>query len=370
MNAEVTSRLQSHSRQETWEIGRRTGAALHPDAVVLLIGPLGSGKTVLAKGIADALGVKEEIVSPTYTIVAEYPGAASSGVTMYHIDLYRIEGSAQIESLALDDILWSGGISLVEWGEKLTDSFSIPPVRVTLGVEGARGALGDRRGAGVVNCLAINCSTDVLGISCRKGDTWATLSLRRGLQHSPALVPLMDRLLRELELRPADLDLIVCSVGPGSFTGIRIGLATAKGMALATGCPLVGVSTLDSFALPYAASRLTVWPVIDARKGNYYAAAFREESRVSEYMDLAPAELRGRMEDSGGGLLVGPDAEMIAERLQVSGTTGVHASSFTDPRALLEIGQRRFAERGADPTGVVPLYLRKSEAEISAERAS
>lgn len=124
--------LKSSSAEQTIEIGRRIGGLLPAGSVVLLTGLLGSGKTTLAKGIADGLGIREEISSPTYTIVCEYPAEKP----LHHIDLYRIEGEEQIENLGLDDILWGRGVSVIEWGEKLTGSFPEPPVRITLTVDG------------------------------------------------------------------------------------------------------------------------------------------------------------------------------------------------------------------------------------------
>lgn len=122
--------LNSRSPEETLEIGARIGRKLPAGAIVLLIGPLGAGKTVLSKGIARGLGVMEEIVSPTYTIVSEYPAPKP----FYHIDLYRVEGREQVESLGLDDIFGAGGVSVIEWGEKLETDWPIPPVRVTIGI--------------------------------------------------------------------------------------------------------------------------------------------------------------------------------------------------------------------------------------------
>ncbi len=136
VEARGVTRIFSSSPEETIEIGRRIAGRLSAGSVVLLIGPLGSGKTTLAKGIALGLGVREPIVSPTYTIVSEYAGDKP----LYHIDLYRIEGAEQTENLGLDDILWAGGVSLVEWGEKLAIDFPRPPVRIALAMsgEGAR----------------------------------------------------------------------------------------------------------------------------------------------------------------------------------------------------------------------------------------
>ena len=108
------------SPEQTLEAGRALGARLASEfphgVVVLLVGPLGAGKTVLAKGIARGLGIEEPVASPTYTIISEY---RADGLLLHHVDLYRIEGQEQLENLGLDDILAGTGYVLVEWGEKI-----------------------------------------------------------------------------------------------------------------------------------------------------------------------------------------------------------------------------------------------------------
>lgn len=220
-----------------------------------------------------------------------------------------------------------------------------------------------------MKALAIDTATDVLAVAAVNGEARIALCLRRGLQHSPTLVPLLERLLAEIALPVKELALIVCSVGPGSFTGIRIGLATAQGIALATGVPLVGVSTLDALARPFQSHAGDVFAVLDARKGKVYAASYRGEKRISGYLDLTPEELRAALEAADRPLLVGPDAEKIRE-MAGAGAAGysLPCSTLLDPAALLAIGIESFAREGADPSGPHPLYLRKSEAEIESEK--
>lgn len=141
------ARHHSASPEETIAVGMSIGVRLAENcaegALVLLEGPLGAGKTVLAKGIARGLGIQEQIISPTYTIVSEY---RSGSVPLHHVDLYRIEGNEQMENLGLEDILRGTSIVVVEWGEKLTPTLAAaagehePRLRVTiaLGQDGGR----------------------------------------------------------------------------------------------------------------------------------------------------------------------------------------------------------------------------------------
>jgi tRNA threonylcarbamoyl adenosine modification protein YeaZ len=90
---------------------------------------------------------------------------------------------------------------------------------------------------------------------------------------------LIDAVLAEADVRLADLARIAVSIGPGSFTGLRIGLSVAKGLALATGIPLVGVPTLEAYAHALGPAPDPIWPVLDARTGEIYAACFRWRRR-------------------------------------------------------------------------------------------
>lgn len=218
--------------------------------------------------------------------------------------------------------------------------------------------------------LAIDTSTDVLAVAAVNGEARISLSLRRGLQHSPTLVPLVDRLLAEVGLGVRELELVACSVGPGSFTGIRIGLATAKGIGFAAGIPVVGVSTLDALARPHGHRQGDTFAVLDARKGNIYAARYRGGARVSDYLDAAPDQLAAAVRSADSPLLAGPDAERLrALMFPGADPAGLPpCSELFDPSALLDIALA-MDPAAADPSGPHPLYLRRSEAEIGKDAA-
>ena len=112
-----TREIVTHSTEETIALGRSLAPLLAPPKLVLLRGDLGAGKTTLVKGIAAAFEAasEEDVTSPTFTLVHEYRGPRAN---LYHIDLYRVDTSRQLETLGLDDLIAENSILLIEWGEK------------------------------------------------------------------------------------------------------------------------------------------------------------------------------------------------------------------------------------------------------------
>jgi len=111
----------THSDADTVEVGRKLAGLLKPPQFLLLIGELGTGKTTLVKGIAEALDAAEadEVTSPTFTLLHEYGGQRDGEpVKLYHIDVYRLESERQLETLGLDELMTPDALVLVEWGDK------------------------------------------------------------------------------------------------------------------------------------------------------------------------------------------------------------------------------------------------------------
>ena len=109
------------SGADTVEVGRKLVALLKPPQLLVLRGELGTGKTTLVKGIAQALDAADpdEVTSPTFTLIHEYDGTREGKpVKLFHLDVYRLEGERQLESLGLDELLTPDALVLVEWGEK------------------------------------------------------------------------------------------------------------------------------------------------------------------------------------------------------------------------------------------------------------
>lgn len=120
----------TNSCDETIALGRELAKLLKPPKVLILRGDLGAGKTTLVKGIAAALGAAEpdEVTSPTFTLIHEYAGRGieltslhenlGDTVLLYHLDLYRIEGQRQLDTLGIEDLMTPQSLVLIEWGEK------------------------------------------------------------------------------------------------------------------------------------------------------------------------------------------------------------------------------------------------------------
>jgi tRNA threonylcarbamoyladenosine biosynthesis protein TsaE len=109
----------THSAEETIAFGRILAQRLSPPKVVLLRGELGAGKTTLVKGIAEEFqaAASEDVTSPTFTLIHEYRGP---GISIYHIDLYRVDTQRQLETLGIDDLFAPDSLLLIEWGEKFS----------------------------------------------------------------------------------------------------------------------------------------------------------------------------------------------------------------------------------------------------------
>ena len=122
----------TNSLEETIHLGRKIGKLLKQGDVVALIGNLGAGKTVIANGLCEGLGVKEDyITSPAYTIINQYDGK----VPVYHIDLYRLNDSRELYNIGWDEYIYGNGTCIIEWankaGEMLPEKYLMVNMEVT-----------------------------------------------------------------------------------------------------------------------------------------------------------------------------------------------------------------------------------------------
>ena len=226
--------------------------------------------------------------------------------------------------------------------------------------------------------LAIETSTYSGSIALVSEDTvLGEYYFNIGPAHTEKLVPSIDWLLAELNTEKSDLTGVAVSLGPGSFTSLRVGISTAKGICYSLGIPLVGVSSLKALAMNLPFSAFNICPVIDARRGEVFTAVFRSNNgkieRLAEDMVVAPEKLADMINDNT--IFIGDGALLYKDFLEDNLSDGIMFSPFNlnAPRAsnvaLAEID--KFKE-GFDSKYIAdevmkmaPHYLRKSEAEIS-----
>jgi tRNA threonylcarbamoyladenosine biosynthesis protein TsaB len=197
--------------------------------------------------------------------------------------------------------------------------------------------------------------------------------------HGERLMAAIDGVLRAARWELADVEAFAVAMGPGSFTGLRIGLSTIKGLGFATGKPVVGVPTLDALAwrLPYCA--YPVCPVLDAKKNEVYAALYRTLDGRLEPLEgphaVAPVTLAEELRATLDGPVVfvgdavAPFATVLVEILGPRARLAPADLRLPSAVTVGELGGWAL-DRGetADPASLVPLYLRPSEAELARER--
>ncbi len=190
--------------------------------------------------------------------------------------------------------------------------------------------------------------------------------------HSERLMPSLNRLLQDASLTIRDVQGIALALGPGSFTGLRIGVSTVKGLAYALKVPVVGVSSLDALAQNLRFSSLQVCPVLDARKKEVYAALFRGDGeghleKMGKDRVLPPEDLALQIVEKT--LFLGNGLETYGElfRRKLGPKAILAPPEFSLPRAVnvARLSLEEFQKgRTLDVFSFAPAYLRRSEAEI------
>lgn len=220
--------------------------------------------------------------------------------------------------------------------------------------------------------LAIETSTMVGGVAIMEDDTLIAESrINVKVMHSERIMGAIDHILIQSGMKIDDIDVFAIAIGPGSFTGLRVGLSTVKGLVYATGKMLVSVATLESFAWNMPFSKYQVCPLLDARKKEVYAGIFRWNVNgfvkvMNEQTIKIDVLLSGINEPTiflGEGSIIYKDS--IKAWLNDSAIFGNPQDMVPSPANVAYIGMIK-AKKGdfEDPIKLVPLYIRKSEAEI------
>lgn len=208
--------------------------------------------------------------------------------------------------------------------------------------------------------VALETSVRAASVAVECGHGTRSLALEAERAHASDLLPSLSALL-DGETRPRDLQLVAVGTGPGSYTGLRVGIATALGLAEATGAKLIGIPSVEALAFANLRPGETGSIVLDARGGELYFACYQRETgditTLQEPAAISPSDLAERLPDRGyvfadAGLLEsGPLSEIPPERLMTGRVP--HAE------AVLQLGLQRFLSRGPQTMDEIrPLYLR------------
>jgi tRNA threonylcarbamoyl adenosine modification protein YeaZ len=205
------------------------------------------------------------------------------------------------------------------------------------------------------------CSAAIL--DTKQGGIIASASLPMVRGHAEALIPLLARLLDEARMLLRNFDRVVVTTGPGSFTGLRVGISAARGIALAAGKPAVGLSTLLAYAAPHLADDETIPVVaaIDARHQHVYLQVFGPGSRTIIAPRLAPLSEAVRAAAEVPARLVGSAAQAIADGLAAAGAVPVIVDARGAPDIAWVARMGAAVPEGQSPPK--PQYLRAPDAQ-------
>ncbi len=219
--------------------------------------------------------------------------------------------------------------------------------------------------------LAFDTSSKTASIAILRGQSvvYETI-VNKGINHSEVLLPTIDEACRQSNVRLPDIDLFACTLGPGSFTGLRIGVSTLKGLILATGKPAAGVSSLKALALNVEQKEKIIGAMMDAGRGQVYLAYYRYDSsgaliQLQDARALDPREIHDYDQEDvvyvGDGAI--QYADVIRSVLKNNYTITPEEKQFICASAVGKLAIEKYQHNDLlELTTSVPVYLRSAEA--------
>lgn len=223
--------------------------------------------------------------------------------------------------------------------------------------------------------LAFDTTTDYLSLALgRRCKTAASRHFSAYRDHMKKLMPAVDEVLKEAGKTLAAVDALAVGIGPGSFTGARIGVATAQGLAHGSGKPLIGISSLDILAAAVTKPEALTCPIVDAKRGEVYTAFYRNGKRLTDYLVLYPDDLALFLKDQPGEIIAFGDGlvlhgSTLKKKLGKRFKVGSEEKWFPNAENLIGLAADRLTA-SAPPAyyEVLPIYIRLSDAEEALKR--
>ena len=243
------------SVDQTRDLADALSSLSKPGDVIVLAGDLGAGKTAFVQGFGRGLGVPDRITSPTFTLVHVYEGR----LPVHHLDVYRLEQLSEALDLGLPEMLDDGGVVLIEWGDAIlpvlpNDYLEVrltfgssrrrPPRRLAARRPGVGPAVRRHGGRAVALdgrlMLILGITTSTAQVGCAIGGHEGVLGAihsTRGRRHAETLTPAIEFLCRQSRVALSDIGAIAVDLGPGLFTGLRVGVSAGKALSHAAPAP-------------------------------------------------------------------------------------------------------------------------------------
>lgn len=249
-----------------------------------------------------------------------------------------------------------------------------------------------------MNILAVDCSTDLLCVGVARcpidnddtnhgthapkhpyreksghvpGAGFVGVSIDVGYRHVERIMGAIEYCVAEADLKPHDLDLLACAGGPGSFTGLRIGLSTIKGLSLGLGKPFVTVPTLDTLAGDWDGTAPVIVPIIDAKRSHFYFGIYEQGALVSGPFDDGLDRILALTQAYPEVVFVGPDCDMLEKTASSrSGFRFATERRRSSVSTMARLAAALFDARGPSPSDAGLSYIRASDAEEAALAAA
>lgn len=221
--------------------------------------------------------------------------------------------------------------------------------------------------------LAIDTSSKTASIALLDEDEiLSEIFINLGVNHSTVLLPVLQELFRISQLVPEKIDFFACTEGPGSFTGLRIGVSTVKGLSMATGKPIVGVSTLEALAFNCIGSGILVCPMMDAKKCQVYTALYRtgRDEKLEQIKKDTVTDVRAFLQDIQEEVMFVGDGAIqyrgiIKENLRGNAYYASPCHHSVRAAAVGFLAQSKYNKGDiSDSVTFTPRYFRQSEAEV------
>ena len=272
--------IETKSAKETYDLGKKIGSHAKAGEVYTLVGDLGVGKTVFTQGLAKGLGIEEPISSPTFTIVQVYDDGR---LPFYHFDVYRIGDIEEMDEIGFEDYVYGDGVSLIEWANLIDEILPANRTEITIEKEENNMRILAIDSSGLVATVAVVEEENKIS------KTIAEYTINYKKTHSQTLLPMLDEIVKMTDMNLDTIDAIAVAGGPGSFTGLRIGSATAKGLGLALKKPLIHIPTVDGLAYNLCYTDRIICPIMDARRNQVYTGIYQMDGDKLQVLEAQMA---------------------------------------------------------------------------------